>query len=768
MKRSTKIISVILSVVMVFSVLPTAFAGTLKTETYNTVEKLIQNDSLGNIVSSLVSDINASKTKVTGTVLRLVFSFLKDDGLAALIAGRDVTSLTDEEAAKVLLDWLDNNLPVWTKDITGQSWYGPVSRLVKVIGITLDLTSVDGVLKTVYSLCDKADDRIPIFNTPVIDLGIANDLKGGALNGLSRSKGDLNVIYGLIQWLNDNMGIVRKALNGDLNLGIVSNFIDLGDTASMIKNVPLLVKSYLYLLIDGHAEAGKFDKDAAAAKGDWGKSIYSDFDADELLAAALLLLIKEPAAGYTPGDVDGEAGVSASDARIVLRAAVGLETLSDTQALAADVDGEAGITAADARVVLRAAVGLDQLPEATAGDGEVTVSKEEADAALKLSFYDLLGTYAGDVYSKFAISWINENLPKFIENISVTNEIKAVFNETIPAVTKGTIAEEIEAAKTSGILSQLNNLIVKLAETVLKPAEFTKLGLTKGLNKGNLNKNLEKICRYILPLMANKTVSDNLGFDFTGFTADKVNKMSVEDIAVAVLKLFYKTWFDSNSEYSAQAVASATTLEQLGVLAVYYTATNSNWLTLNYDFTSLKNEIFSGNKVNSFTTDQAKDLADRIGLGIGIGAMLNNAAFLKYETPAEAASWGGNEYADDITDWALNYIKGIPAVIEARGVTTQRGVYDPYQGNAYNKLSLVLNQLIDFRFLTGAGRDGYAVAVDTLINDAILGNLMNADFEGLLAVLERNNNEGNILNQPVIAAVLGIADRAISCLFKAQ
>lgn len=59
------------------------------------------------------------------------------------------------------------------------------------------------------------------------------------------------------------------------------------------------------------------------------------------------------------GDVDGDGDVDPADARKVLRAAVGLETLTDKQKTAADTDGDGKITAADARTVLRKATGLE-------------------------------------------------------------------------------------------------------------------------------------------------------------------------------------------------------------------------------------------------------------------------------------------------------------------------------------------------------------------------------------------------------------------------
>lgn len=59
------------------------------------------------------------------------------------------------------------------------------------------------------------------------------------------------------------------------------------------------------------------------------------------------------------GDTDGDGKISAADARLALRASVGLEKLSGAQNTAAEVDKKAEITASDARLILRASVGLE-------------------------------------------------------------------------------------------------------------------------------------------------------------------------------------------------------------------------------------------------------------------------------------------------------------------------------------------------------------------------------------------------------------------------
>ncbi len=73
------------------------------------------------------------------------------------------------------------------------------------------------------------------------------------------------------------------------------------------------------------------------------------------------IINKKPEPEVILGDVDNDGEVKAADARLALRASVGLETLSEVQFYAADVDKDGAVKAADARLILRASVGLEQL-----------------------------------------------------------------------------------------------------------------------------------------------------------------------------------------------------------------------------------------------------------------------------------------------------------------------------------------------------------------------------------------------------------------------
>lgn len=84
------------------------------------------------------------------------------------------------------------------------------------------------------------------------------------------------------------------------------------------------------------------------------------------IASGMMIIVKDDNGNeidfktvVVPGDVDGDAEIKASDARLALRASVNLEELSSWSSAAADVDGANEIKAADARKILRASVSLE-------------------------------------------------------------------------------------------------------------------------------------------------------------------------------------------------------------------------------------------------------------------------------------------------------------------------------------------------------------------------------------------------------------------------
>ncbi len=84
-----------------------------------------------------------------------------------------------------------------------------------------------------------------------------------------------------------------------------------------------------------------------------------------LLIFALLVSLLMPvhAADYDllMGDIDESGTLTAGDARLVLRASVGLEPLDSAKTLLADVNFDTQVNSGDARLILRASVGLEDI-----------------------------------------------------------------------------------------------------------------------------------------------------------------------------------------------------------------------------------------------------------------------------------------------------------------------------------------------------------------------------------------------------------------------
>lgn len=78
-----------------------------------------------------------------------------------------------------------------------------------------------------------------------------------------------------------------------------------------------------------------------------------------MFAILLLTVLSITAFAYNIGDVNGDGGIKAADARLALRYSAKLEEFTDEQVAAADVDASGQVTASDARKILRVAAGLD-------------------------------------------------------------------------------------------------------------------------------------------------------------------------------------------------------------------------------------------------------------------------------------------------------------------------------------------------------------------------------------------------------------------------
>ncbi|MEI6580225.1 MAG: hypothetical protein WCN92_12310 [Eubacteriales bacterium] len=154
------------------------------------------------------------------------------DGAISVYDDLDKPVFTLDQCSSMVLDYADKTL----KDIP------PIDTMV--LGM-LDLSSVDNALNGIYTMLGSS-----LFTSLSGSLGDLAALNRSALATARRtstpaSTADTNVIYSLLSFLNDNKGIISKAIDGSLDMGLASSFVDL----KSILNVNKIVKTMLYQIV---------------------------------------------------------------------------------------------------------------------------------------------------------------------------------------------------------------------------------------------------------------------------------------------------------------------------------------------------------------------------------------------------------------------------------------------------------------------------------------------------------------------------------------
>lgn len=200
MKKSTKLLSVILAVVMIFSTMSVmAFAA--KTD-YQTSDNLTALDAYS------------------------------PDGA--------VTRLSTEERMSVVFDFLDVTLAAANINM---------GEVINAAGLRLVID-----LRSVNALCGTIDSAKDLLNSGAVKLfgGLLGIVKNANLKnwppGMTREKNaQLDIVNGIATLLNDNAGLVKKVINdGKLDVGIIGNFVDISGVNKYLSDLPGMLKGLVY------------------------------------------------------------------------------------------------------------------------------------------------------------------------------------------------------------------------------------------------------------------------------------------------------------------------------------------------------------------------------------------------------------------------------------------------------------------------------------------------------------------------------------------
>ncbi len=710
MKKHTKFISVILSVLMVFSVIPfNATASAVNEDKITSIDDFIETDNIISLVEYLIKNLNGQKENTVGTILKLLFLTLgnpdltnkaedafnkltenkdnisagtKEDvdmtlkavrALQNVIGKKKVVYNTAAQNSTILINWLNAILPDLITELTSQDWWGTVTSMARLMGLTIDIDDVDGIMKTLESVNNLVHSKV--LGIDADTYGDLEDFNFSAIKGIrtGSDEDNLKLIYSLFQLLADNTAIIGKALKGQLDLGILNDIAGTQDLNKSIKNT-ISKKALLDMIYD------LIGLDVSRSE-----SPYATYTADQLLAVAFLKFVT---------------------------------------------------------------------------DSDKVVSKKEATAITKLSVYEILGEYGDLIYANLLVEPLNTDVREMLNDL--VEDVPEIANYiNVNYVFEQDTFSEFFNGKDTDLIAQFNNMICKLFKVILTEETYSALNLKTGSNK-NISTNLEKVCKFILPVLAEN--SDKLGCDLTAFTQQAVKDMSLEEMAVAVLKVFFPDWFEQSTK---AALNSADTLEELAVLAAYYAT--DNWDSA--DASVYKKKIFSKSGTLLKKTDSEwLDILLTIGVDAAVCALNEASDFTGFKLSSEkvkkykAAGWGWREFLDEIVDWAIDFIDGFPVVINSASITHERGVYDGY--GPFYKLNVLANELIDFSFLNKVSNETFKLDTEKALIDICLKNLLNLDIKAVTDLVATNSNKDNILSKPLISAVISAVNKIITGFFE--
>lgn len=204
MKKSTKLLSIFLAVIMILSTL-TVGAFAAKTS-YQTVANL--------------------------------------NNLSAYSPYGTVTRLSTEERMSILMDFLDRTLAPLTSLNMG--------TVFDKLGITIyiNLTSVDEICKSLDSFKSATSNTMFSIAKGIVDLGILEELSMSTwASGMSRTgTAQLTIIAELLELLSNNTGLVDAILTDGLDLGLANSALASLDTDKIngiVTDLPSFAKSMI-------------------------------------------------------------------------------------------------------------------------------------------------------------------------------------------------------------------------------------------------------------------------------------------------------------------------------------------------------------------------------------------------------------------------------------------------------------------------------------------------------------------------------------------
>ncbi|MBQ3086345.1 MAG: bacterial Ig-like domain-containing protein [Clostridia bacterium] len=674
MKKSKKLLSVLLAVLMAFSVMIVPVSAAIP-DTVDTFDELVQPAGLSGLVEWLLKSLNNRKDAYIDTVLNFVCTYVPDIN-AGVPEGTDLFESTDTaKKAFYVVEYLDQMIIELNLMEKFGSTITSVLETVETVtlgALSIDLSDLDAILATIKSVNGVKG----LLGGDIAALNLSALVDGN--KALTRKDtGDLKIIKQLLQFLADNTGIFQKFLQGGLDLGLIHNISGLGDKVnSLSAELTPMIEDLVYEKLLG----------APDESSTFAESEYQEWTMDQVLVGALYKMLTGTA------------------------------------------------------------------PEAD--------RKNDMNAFLNSNIYSLLTANGDKLYNKFLLSMLNEDVIPVLEDFATEHNLTKYFKSDVTF----TASEFNFAGAQNGILGEFNNVLVALLNKLLAQDVLDEIKLEKGDNS-KLNANLEKVIKFILPKIAD--VVDAAEFDFSKYDEEFVKDKELDYLAVDILKIFFPGWFKLGAEDIA-VVNQMDTMGEVATMAVYYALKEFNPAMFEggYDYVAeWDKKIFDedGN-INDLGNSYWGDIM--LGMAVDAafyGLALNGDNFsFDYKVSDIAtkknAGWGYAEFLGAVADWGIGMVKGLPAVTDH---LPGKAEYGPFY-----EVNVLLNELIDWSFLSNCSNGSFTLDIETLVFDGILNNVYEFDIAGILGLFAVNDNAGNILNMNTAPAILSVVDRLLTALFE--
>ena len=200
-----------------------------------------------------------------------------------------------------------------------------------------------------YSNIERTDYPILRINEDVKELYTDSEYKFTVLSSIVNDTFVWTVSDESIATI-DSDGKLTTVNTGEITVTVTNST---GITDSVILNIiPDPEKEHIHT-------PGEWEVVIEAQVGVEGKEQQKCTVCGELLDEKIIPAL--PEVNITPGDVNGDGEITASDARIALRISAGLETIESANAVleVVDINNDGEITASDARTILRKSAGLE-------------------------------------------------------------------------------------------------------------------------------------------------------------------------------------------------------------------------------------------------------------------------------------------------------------------------------------------------------------------------------------------------------------------------